>query len=310
MAFYGMTFNPGDRILTARAEYASNVIAFLQVARRTGAIVEVVDNDESGQLSVGDLSERLSDRPRSAYASSRSRMSRRRVGWSTPLRRSAPPAASSAFHTCSTHASPSGSSPSTSMRSGATCSRQPAGSSCAVRAASASCTSGASFLPQIEPPFLDLHAARWTAPDAYEIRPDARRFENWETNYAAKIGLGVAIDYALVVGPESDRDTRHRARRTAAREAARGRLALTVHDLGVRRSGIVTFTVEGQSADSVFRALSASRRQRQRLQGRVRPARSDHRDQPDLVRASVHYYNTEDELDRLVAALPAPARED
>ena len=26
----------------------------------------------------------------------------------------------------------------------------------------------------------------------------------------------------------------------------------------------------------------------------------------DVVRASVHYYNTEDELDRLVAALPSP----
>ena len=61
MAFYGLAFAPGDRILTARAEYASNVIAFLQVAARTGAVVEVVDNDESGQLSVGDLRRRLAD---------------------------------------------------------------------------------------------------------------------------------------------------------------------------------------------------------------------------------------------------------
>ena len=61
MAFYGLTFEPGDRILTARAEYASNVIAFLQVAARTGAVVEVVDNDETGQLSVADLRRRLDD---------------------------------------------------------------------------------------------------------------------------------------------------------------------------------------------------------------------------------------------------------
>ena len=52
MAFYAIPFAPGDRILTARAEYASNYIAFLQVARRTGAVVEVVPNDETGQLSV------------------------------------------------------------------------------------------------------------------------------------------------------------------------------------------------------------------------------------------------------------------
>jgi hypothetical protein len=42
MAFYAMPFKAGDRILTAHAEYASKVIAFLQVAVHTGAVVEVV----------------------------------------------------------------------------------------------------------------------------------------------------------------------------------------------------------------------------------------------------------------------------
>ncbi|MGH3783827.1 MAG: aminotransferase class V-fold PLP-dependent enzyme, partial [Pseudonocardiaceae bacterium] len=63
MAFYAMPFKPGERILTAHAEYASNVIALLQVARRTGAVVEVVDDDEHGQLCVADLRRRLGGGP-------------------------------------------------------------------------------------------------------------------------------------------------------------------------------------------------------------------------------------------------------
>jgi cysteine desulfurase/selenocysteine lyase len=63
MAFYSLGFKPGDRILTARAEYASNVIAYLQVARRTGAVVEVIEDDEHGQFSVAGLQERLERGP-------------------------------------------------------------------------------------------------------------------------------------------------------------------------------------------------------------------------------------------------------
>ena len=58
MAFYALAFSPGDRILTSRAEYASNVIAFLQVSRRTGAVVEVIDDDAACELDVADLERR------------------------------------------------------------------------------------------------------------------------------------------------------------------------------------------------------------------------------------------------------------
>ena len=49
-AFYALGFAPGDRILTARAEYAANYIAYLQVAKRTGAVIEVIPDDGDGVL--------------------------------------------------------------------------------------------------------------------------------------------------------------------------------------------------------------------------------------------------------------------
>src|SRR6266498_3851746 len=64
MAFYALPLGPGDRILTATSEYASNVIAFLQLARQRGVRVEVVPDDPSGQLDVEALRDLLDERVR------------------------------------------------------------------------------------------------------------------------------------------------------------------------------------------------------------------------------------------------------
>lgn len=44
---------------------------------------------------------------------------------------------------------------------------------------------------------MDLHAGTWVTKSGYEWRPDARRFEKWETKSATKVGLGFAVNYAL-----------------------------------------------------------------------------------------------------------------
>jgi len=99
-----------------------------------------------------------------------------------------------------------------------------------------------SLIGELEPPFIDLHAARWVAEDAYEVEPTARRFENWESNVAGKLGMGAAIDYALTVGIDEGWK-----RLSALAADLRSRLAglpgLDVSDTGRVKGGIVTFGV-------------------------------------------------------------------
>jgi selenocysteine lyase/cysteine desulfurase len=62
MAFYSIPFHAGDRVVTARAEYASNYLAFLQMKQRAGIEIDVIDNDPSGQLDLAALERAI--RPR------------------------------------------------------------------------------------------------------------------------------------------------------------------------------------------------------------------------------------------------------
>ena len=305
MAFYAMSFKPGERILTSHAEYASNVIAFLQVARRTGAVVEVVDDDEHGQLCVADLRRRVSGGGGEVKLIAMTHVPTQ-GGLINPAEQVGAVAREAGVPFLLDACQSVGQLPINVDRIGADLLsatgrkflRGPRGTGFLyVRR---------TLLDQLEPPFLDMHAATWTAPERYEIRPDARRFESWETNYASKIGLGVAINYALSWGLDAIE-----ARVTALADGLRERLAaldgVHVHDQGLRRCAIVTFTVDGVSARAVQRRLAESA-----VNTSVSVASSARLDLPrrglsELVRASVHYYNTDDELDRLINALPGPS---
>jgi cysteine desulfurase/selenocysteine lyase len=62
MAFYALPFAKGDRILTAEAEYAANYIAYLQVAKKVGAVVETIPSTNSGEVDVGALENMIDER--------------------------------------------------------------------------------------------------------------------------------------------------------------------------------------------------------------------------------------------------------
>lgn len=298
MAFYSIPFKAGDRILTAKVEYASNYIALLQVARRTGAMIEIIPNDESGQVSVEALQNMLDERVK-LIAITHVPTNGGLVNPAAEIGRVAQEAgvlylldACQSVGQMPINVETIG----CDMLSvtGRKFLRGPRGTGFLyVRR---------EVIEQLEPPFLDLHSASWPAPDRFEIRPDARRFENWETNYAAKIGLGVAVDYALSWGLDNIG-----ARVAKLAEKLRATLSdipgVEVRDLGRDKCGIVTFTIEGHPAGDVRRQL-AERKINVSI-STVGSTRLDmeERGLPEVVRASVHYYNSESEVERFGEAI-------
>ncbi len=299
MAFYSITFRPGDTILTSVAEYASNFIAFLQVAHRTGAIIKVIPNDDYGAISTGALKNTIDNRVKLIALTHVPTNG----GLVNPAEDVGQIAREAGVLYLLDACQSVGQMPIDVQRIG--CDMLSATGRKFLRG-----PRGTGFLfvrreilESLEPPFLDLHAACWVEKDRYEIREDARRFENWETNCAGKIGLGKAIDYALQWGLEV---TWPRIVRLG--EQLRQRMAklprVTVLDLGREKCGIVTFTVEGKKPEEIRSALSEKR-----INVSVSPPQYTLMDMEDrglkdgLIRASVHYYNTEEEIDRFCHVL-------
>jgi selenocysteine lyase/cysteine desulfurase len=298
MAFYAMRFEAGDRIITSTAEYGSNVIALLQVAQRTGAVIDVVPDDDTGQVSLADLERMIGERTRLVALTHVPTQG----GLVNPAEEVGALARQAGVPFLLDACQSVGQLPVDVDAIG--CDILSATGRKFLRA-----PRGTGFLyvregmiEQLEPPFLDIQAASWVARDRYEIRADARRFETWESGVAARIGLGVAVDLARSLGLDAIE-----ARITTLADRLRTLLAelphVEVHDTGRRRCGIVTFSDRRRPAEEVAGALraqgvnvSVSRPEQARLD-------FDERGLPAIVRASVHCYNTDDELDRLVAAL-------
>ncbi|MFC4627300.1 aminotransferase class V-fold PLP-dependent enzyme [Promicromonospora alba] len=153
-----------------------------------------------------------------------------------------------------------------------------------------------------EPLFIDMHGARWTAPDAYEPAATAARFEEWEFPYATVLGSAAAVRYARDVGIEAI------ARRTPAL-AARLRDGLApipgvrVLDRGPNPAALVTFEIAGWQPQA-FKAAMDGRRINSALSFREF-AQFDFGDKDVdwCLRLSPHYYNTEDEVDVVADAV-------
>jgi cysteine desulfurase / selenocysteine lyase len=293
MAVYSIPLAAGDVILTSTAEYHSMFVTYLHLARR-GIVVEVVPSDAAGQIDVGALRKRIDGRVRLIALTH----APTNGGLVQPAEAVGEVARETGVFYLLDATQTVGQLPVDVRRIG--CHALAGTSRKYLRG-----PRGAGFLwvtrewiERLEPPLMEGHAAEWVEPDRYVLRRDGKRFEVWEANYAARLGFGAAVDYALALGIDHIW-----ARVRALGETLRERLAavpgVTVRDLGAVRSGIVSFTVRDVTAAAVKAALRAAA-----INVHVSPARGTLLDMRarglhELVRASVHYYNIDDELDRL-----------
>jgi selenocysteine lyase/cysteine desulfurase len=302
-AVHAFGLGPGDRVVCTRAEYGANAITFLQLRDRTGCEIVLIDDDADGQVDLAALDAELAT-GRVAL------MSLVHVPTGNGL---VNPAAE-VGRLCRAAQVPF------VLDACQSVGQLPVGVDdigCDVLAASGRKflrgPRGTGFLyvrrsllPRLQPTTLDLHSASWVAPDGYEVREDARRFEQFEADVAARIGLGVAVDHALEWGIDAIAE-RVVPLAEGLRERLRAIDGVTVHDKGARKSAITTFQVAGVASERVVAAL---RSQAINVSGVVPGyAQFDlpHRGLTDLVRASVHYVTTEDELDRAAGAVAAIA---
>lgn len=295
MAFYALPFCKGDRILTAEAEYAANYVAFLQVAKRTGATIDVVPSDASGELDVHALGRMVDERVKLIA-----------ITW-VPTNGGLVNPAAAVGKIARARGIPY-------LLDACQAVGQMAVDVEAIGCDMLSATGrkflrgprGTGFLyvrretlQRLEPPMIDHFAAPWVSRDEYRLRDDARRFETWENNYAARLGLGASIDYTLEIGL-GPIEQRCRMLADRLRSGLASLPGVTIHDLGRTPGAIVSFTMKGYEADSIVSSaaaagitIGASHPSSTRIDAELRSL-------PPVVRASPHYYNTEAEIDRLI----------
>jgi cysteine desulfurase / selenocysteine lyase len=300
MAFYSLRFAAGDRIVTSASEYASNYIAFLQVAQSTGAEICVVESNEAGEVDLAALAKLLDHRVKLialTHIPTNGGLVQPAAQVGELARQAGIPFLLDATQSVGQmHLDVQVLACDMLCATGRKYLRGPRGTGFLyVRR---------STLEQMEPHLLDMHAATWVARDKFEVRSDAKKFESWESSAALRLGLGVAIEYAMALGLER---IERRVQDLAA--LLRDRLTqikgVVVRDLGRIRCGIVTFTCEHHSATDVMQWLQAKGiavRVTERSATRID---MENRGLEEMVRASVHYYNTETEIDLLCDALRA-----
>lgn len=292
----------GDRILVGGMEYASNAITLLQRARIDGCSVEVVPSDADGRIDLEALATMLDDRVRLvslvhvATNSGRVNPVREVVDLAHAAGALVLLDACQSVGQLALRVEELGVDALTGT--GRKWLRGPRGTGfLQVRR---------EVLAGLEPRAADMRGATWTSPHEYVLREDAGRFELWEADVAARLGLKAAVDHLLDLGPaEAEQAIRSVAARL--RDGLAEIPGVTVQDAGPDLCGIVSFTLAGHEPGQVRDQLagagvtvSVSEAASTRLDMEARGLDA-------VVRASPHYFVSPEDVDGALAAVTALA---
>lgn len=158
------------------------------------------------------------------------------------------------------------------------------------------------LLQRLQPTAPDVRGAVWTGARSFTISDTARRFETWESFVAGRLGLGVAIDEAITRGMTATEN--HLVAAGATLRARLGEISgVRLQDPPASPSAIVTFTVDGLASAEVNRRLADRRVRTVSVPASHAQWDLGSRGVDAVVRASLHVYNDQTDLDAIVAGV-------
>jgi selenocysteine lyase/cysteine desulfurase len=154
----------------------------------------------------------------------------------------------------------------------------------------------------LEPLFIDMRGAHWTAANEYVPQRDAKRFEDWEFPYALLVGAKVSVEYALNIGINNIEERNNLLCKKIRNEASL-LPGIKVLDIGKKLSSIITLKIPGWQPNDFMEALRKKNINTSISYREYGLIDFSSKGVDWALRVSPHYFNTEEEIDILIQAL-------
>ena len=154
----------------------------------------------------------------------------------------------------------------------------------------------------LAPLFFDNHSATWTGADEYEVQTTAQRFELYERSIANMLGITEAVRYANALGLDNiyayNQDLIQ-----YFREKLINTEGVKLYDEGSQLCNIITFRVGDLPIETIQTALNNAKINYSVTIKKMAQLDFAHKGIDWALRFSPHYYNTKEEVDKVVEVI-------